>query len=323
MKIDTGLTNDINKTEAQARFDESVKRLLSNKQILARIMKECIEEYADCSIDEIISLIEPSSANRSAETISGRNTEDSSIEDGTVRYDVLFDAALPGSNDRVGLIINVEGQNDFNPGYSLIRRGLYYCSRLISGQKGHEFEHSAFDDLVKVYSLWICMRPTKPAQNTITQYSITEKCIIGNNATEKKNYDLLSMELIGLSDASLSEAEPGIIDMLNILLDGKLEGKVKIAELERRYDISPTVEMEGEIAEMCNYSKGILQDGIEIGFNKGMSQGVRQGSFEMLRRCVKGFLSMNMSPEKIALITQTDLETILEIVKDIENGNAN
>ena len=35
-------------------------------------------------------------------------------------------------------MINVEAQNDFYPGYPLVKRGIYDCSRMISPQYGRE-----------------------------------------------------------------------------------------------------------------------------------------------------------------------------------------
>ena len=46
-------TNDLNKA-----YDEYCKKILSNKQILARIMKECVAEYRDIPVEEIPSYIE-------------------------------------------------------------------------------------------------------------------------------------------------------------------------------------------------------------------------------------------------------------------------
>ncbi len=40
--------NDLNKA-----YDEYCKKILSNKQILARIMKECVAEYRDIPVEEI------------------------------------------------------------------------------------------------------------------------------------------------------------------------------------------------------------------------------------------------------------------------------
>lgn len=57
-------------------------------------------------------------------------------------YDVRFDAIAPKSADSteqeevIRLIINVEAQTKFKPGYSLTKRAIYYCSRMISAQHG-------------------------------------------------------------------------------------------------------------------------------------------------------------------------------------------
>lgn len=44
--------------ELQAKYDAVCKELLSDKQILARILKTCAKEYRLFSIDEIINTIE-------------------------------------------------------------------------------------------------------------------------------------------------------------------------------------------------------------------------------------------------------------------------
>ncbi|OUP84952.1 hypothetical protein B5F07_06840 [Lachnoclostridium sp. An169] len=41
---------------------------------------------------------------------------------------------------QIKLIINVEAQKDFHPGYSLMTRGIFYGARMISAQKGTEFK---------------------------------------------------------------------------------------------------------------------------------------------------------------------------------------
>ena len=61
------------------------------------------------------------------------------------------------------LIINVEAQKRLNPKkktgdtYPLLKRAVYYASRLISSQKGTEFTNSDYDKIKKVYTIWICM----------------------------------------------------------------------------------------------------------------------------------------------------------------------
>lgn len=116
-------------------------------------MKNCLEEYRDCDVDEIAGkYIEgtpqvgevaaaPDESNRSS-MIQGAGNEDASLTEGTVAYDIRFLAVAPVSGELIRLIINIEAQNDFYPGYPLVKRGIYYCSRMISAQYGTEFTNS-------------------------------------------------------------------------------------------------------------------------------------------------------------------------------------
>ena len=47
------LAHTITQTEFDSDYDKTAKKLLANKQILAQIMKGCVEEYRECSVDEI------------------------------------------------------------------------------------------------------------------------------------------------------------------------------------------------------------------------------------------------------------------------------
>ena len=38
----------------KARYDAACKRLLSEKVFLAQIMKDCVEEYKNCDVEDII-----------------------------------------------------------------------------------------------------------------------------------------------------------------------------------------------------------------------------------------------------------------------------
>ena len=53
MNTDTNIAKNIYAADGKARYDAACKRLLSEKIILAWIMKSCIEEYCGCGVDEI------------------------------------------------------------------------------------------------------------------------------------------------------------------------------------------------------------------------------------------------------------------------------
>ncbi len=111
--------------------------------------------------------------------ITGIGTEDKKAAEGTVTYDVRFTALALVSGELIRLIINVEAQNNFYPGYPLIKRGIYYCSRMISSQYGTEFTEGHYSGIKKVYSVWICLNPPEERSNTITRYYIEEENLVG------------------------------------------------------------------------------------------------------------------------------------------------
>ncbi len=125
--------------------------MLALKEISARILKAVAKEFKNCSIDEIKSYMSECEIGTDAvdaddvPSVKLDNCEDSTINEGTRFYDVKFTVKVPGKNGGyIYLIINIEAQNDFSPGYSIIVRGVYYCARLISSQYGTVFKGSDY-----------------------------------------------------------------------------------------------------------------------------------------------------------------------------------
>ena len=52
--VENQLAHTIDQTEYDSRYDRTAKKLLANKQILAQIMKGCVNEYSDCTVDDIV-----------------------------------------------------------------------------------------------------------------------------------------------------------------------------------------------------------------------------------------------------------------------------
>ncbi len=53
METESTLAQGLLAADVRARYDAACKRLLSEKIILAWIMKSCLEEYRDCTVQEI------------------------------------------------------------------------------------------------------------------------------------------------------------------------------------------------------------------------------------------------------------------------------
>lgn len=280
MKQNTTLSKSIDIIAEKAKYDAACKKVLAEKIILAWIMKHTMKEYQDYPVEEIaekyiegipeISQVPVLSDETNSPKISGMGVEDVTVTEGTITYDIRFRAVLPVTKEHIGMIINVEAQNDFHPGYPIVKRGIYYCGRMISAQYGTVFTKSHYEKLQKVYSIWICMKPPTERKNSITEYSLTEKNRIGNVKEAVENYDLMTTILVCLGSSGESDDDNELIRMLDVLLSEDLPAKDKKEILEQEYQIPMTEEMEEEVEQMCNLSDGVEQKGIQKGIAKGI-----------------------------------------------------
>ena len=289
MEHKTKVAEDLELTEAQARYDAACKRLLSHKVFLAWILKSCLEEYKDSDIETIESYIEDTpqvgevpvgedATNRArlaGETVSGRSTEYRTLTEGSVTYDIRFYAQAPRDGTLMEIIVNVEAQNKYNPGYPLIKRGVYYVSRMISAQNGVDFKNGEYGKLKKVCSIWICLNAPKERRNSITRYTLREEQLVGNSVEAAKNYDLISVVMICLGDAQERQAD--VLRMLDVLLSSECKAEEKKQILEEEFAIQMSERVEEEVAQMCNLSQGIVEKGMEKGMAQGMEKGIAQG----------------------------------------------
>lgn len=277
MEVENTLAKNITIADNKAAYDAACKRLLANKVILAWIMKSCLEEYRDFEVDEIakkyiegfpqitkVAVNPDEEIKQYSEQIKGAKTEDSTIKEGTITYDIRFYALVPQSEELVGLIINVEAQNNFYPGYPIVKRGIYYCSRMISSQYGVEFTDAHYERIKKVYSIWICANPPKYRENTITRYVIQEENLVGNIAERKENYDVFTVVMICLGHDG-DDRYTGILKLLDVLLSSEKEPEEKKKILQNDFHIKMTKILESEVQAVCNLSKGVEENGIKKG----------------------------------------------------------
>lgn len=179
------------------------------------------------------------------------------------------------------MFLNLEAQNDFYPGYPLVKRGIYYGSRMISAQYGTVFSDSHYEKIQKVYSIWICTNPPKYRRNTILRYSIQEEPLVGKVKEDKAAYDLLTVVMICLGtpeDANYS----GLLKMLEVLLSKERTPSEKKRILQEEFDIVLTKEMKEEVKEMCNLSQGVYNDGWNKGWDSGWNDGKNEGKEEAI-----------------------------------------
>ena len=147
-------------------------------------MRDCMREYQGCTIEDIIrQYIEGTPAVSSIPVdqddilsdpgrVQGMSTDDKSLIEGNIFYDIKFSAKVPKDKDKdkegeesedIRLIVVVEPQDDFHPGYPILKRATYYYARSISAQKGTVFTGKQYGKIQKVYVVFVCMMPPQYA----------------------------------------------------------------------------------------------------------------------------------------------------------------
>ena len=280
------MSDSAQQAKAQKKaYDEACKRVLSERGIMAHILKACTEEFKDCDLQDIAQRYiqgEPSISRIAVEPeaisprIESEQTEDKSGTEGTVYYDIRFHAVAPIDGKRIQLIINLEAQNDFNPGYPLLKRAVYYCGRMISSQYGTVFVKSHYEKIQKVYSIWICTMPTKKWEYNISSYQLIEKHLIGHTQAEWSHYDLINIVLVCLGSKSHKQLK-GILRLLNMLLLDNISSQEKQKLLEKEFDVTMTPHLAKGVPAMCNLSEGIERRGELRGRKLGEEVGEKRG----------------------------------------------
>ena len=279
--MDYDTIDDVYLAGKNPEYDAGAKKLLSSKKILAWILKYCVEEFKDCSIADIrdryiIGIPETASvpvlpdetnaaAMVNADRIFGERTEDTSVTEGKVTFDIRFRAITP-HNDLVQLIINIEAQRSRHTSYPLLKRAMYYVSRLISSQYGVGFDKAQYGKIKKVYSIWLCM-DAPDDRGGITRYHMQEELEYGNILNEREDYDLQQVVMVYVAHAR-ADMENRLLNLLGELFLSEDSANMKKAALIDHYDIDLNDDEERLVSTMCNLSVGLYEKGMERNSNQ-------------------------------------------------------
>lgn len=266
--VNTNVKNVLIETDQSSRYDENAKNVLGNKQVLAQIIINIVDEFKGMNPQEVIPYIEgepmiskvpvePGMTNvpGMAERITGSNTEDTENGEGMVRFDVVFYVRL--KDGRAQIIINIESQKDDPTQYNIINRTIYYGCRLISSQKDKDFENQKYNNIKKVYTIWVCM---DAGENCLNHIHLTNDSLLGNHKWKGRT-DLLNIFLIGLSEKlpEIGKEEYRLHRFLGTIFSETMKADDKIKLLEDEYEIPMEHKLKEGIDGMCNLGQGIVE----------------------------------------------------------------
>ena len=266
--MNTEIANAVNVAGDKAQYDTRVKRLLAQKSILAHILVKTVDEFKGMKPEDVVKYIEgepsisvvpvePGLANMEKPDaaglrIVGLNTENAEINEGLVRFDIIFYVRM--KNGLSQIIVNIEAQKDEPTEYKILNRAIFYVSRLISSQKERDFVNTNYDDIKQVFSIWICMNMD---DNSLSHIHLTKDELL-KPCNWKGNLDLLNIVLIGITNEIPEHDEKYEMHrLIGALLSSELKEQEKLDIIEHEYNIPISQEFREDVSIMCNLSQGI------------------------------------------------------------------
>ena len=327
-EINTYLADVIQDTEYRSKYDRAAKHLVANRPVLARIIKSTTTEFADYDVDEIEDCIEgtPLVAQVNvypekvkSQKITGQPTKSEIPKEGKITFDIRL-TAITRKKERIKIMLNVEVQKKYHVGYHFVPRGVFYCARMISEQLDTEFTAEDYDNIKKVYSIWICMEAPEFVANTITKYELKPEDVYGEFKGIEK-YDLISIQIIRLSKKENMDTGNDLIRMLTVLLSHKMDAETKKKILEEEHGMKMTEEMMGGMRGMCNLSELVWEEGFENGEKIGKEIGKEIG--QTIARCnVIRMLSKTMAVSAISELVKYE-ECFVKAIVELLCANPN
>lgn len=181
-----------------------------------------------------------------------------------------------------------------------MNRAVFYVSRLISSQKERDFVKTNYNDIKRVFSIWICMNMD---ENSMDYVHLTNDKLLGN-CHWKGRMDLLNIVLIGIANELPEHDEKYELHrLLSTLLSMELSVDEKLEIIEEEYCILVDDRMREDVSVMCNLSQGILE--------RGEIRGVAKGEANIILALYKNSYTV----KQIASATDKNVEVIKAIVE--------
>lgn len=319
--MNTEIANAVNAAGDKAQYDTHVKRLLAQKSILAHILVKTVDEFKGMKPEDVVKYIEgepsisvvpvePGLANMektdaTGQRIVGLNTENAEINEGLVRFDIIFYVRM--KNGLSQIIVNIEAQKDEPTEYKILNRAIFYVSRLISSQKERDFVNTNYDDIKQVFSIWICMNMD---DNSLSHIHLTKDELL-KPCNWKGNLDLLNIVLIGITNEIPEHDEKYEMHrLIGALLSSELKEQEKLDIIEHEYNIPISQEFREDVRIMCNLSTGIEERATERATEKTSEKFI-------LNMYKKGY-----TLDQIADVAETGVDEVEAIIKKKEPAMA-
>lgn len=249
---------------------------------------------------------------------------------GSVYFDVFVKVKLPWYADKnlytapcFCIKLDAEMQRKLNPGYILSKRGLYYGSRMITGQLLVINKDTNYDLIAPVYSIWITLvSKNSGLAGRVIKYQMENVGVSGGNGdelygnkalckldtvTKLMNIYFICIDKDIVNDSDADIVLQGITEYISLMFAGKFQDS-RLREHDYAFD--DVVAMYGkELSEMSSYISEVAEERAEA-----REEDRKEGRKEIEKRIVLNMCSKGYNAEIIAELCEVDLKTVNNII---------
>lgn len=277
------------------RYDILCRNVIAIRGILARLVKGMVEECRAYSVGEIEAMIgEPELGTAPlGPGLRTRIREEESADkvpgEGAVYFDIVFRLHLPGGT--IALVVNVEVQDSGTFALN-VRRGIFYLCRLVSRQKGRDFQGDDYGGLLKVYSIWIVTSPRR--REASVQVFRMERSEYGSRVRiPREAYDKLALVVVCLGETdgvSLEKDMKEAVELLKAALAKDLAFEEKDRILQERYGIRLSPDEAEEVRKMGGMGEAVYRSGVLQGRQEGRQEGREEAGIQTWTQSVENVM---------------------------------
>lgn len=276
---------------ARGAYDASCKRLLLERQVIARVLAGAVSGFegvdpAEAARDLVVgepTLGEPLGRDAPADPgpALALSTEDGTEAEGQGRFDVRARAIDPSTGELVEL--DLEAQGTSRLGYPLLRRAMYYCGRMLSQQGASVVARSRYGALRRVVTVWVVADPPAHARCTLWRAAMAGEPLVGAPAWDERDY--ARAEVVAACLGAGAREAGGLLGMLDALLGPGLAAEERLALLAGKYGMMVTEPIEEGVRDVCTMGEALVMRTTER-VRREMADEIRQEMADEITRDV-------------------------------------
>ena len=330
---------------AESAFDAVCKRLLGERQVVARILsgvvtgfegadpdvlaRECVapdpgygvplsrDVPVKSSVPQGVPHVGGAPADpgvppsRNAPTDPGPairlDTDDATVTEGLAVFDVRTRAVVPGTMRIVEL--DLEGQGKASPGYPLLRRAMFYCGRMLSRQGADVVAHSTYGALRRVVSIWVVFKPSKDLAGTVLRAQMNAELFVGEPTWDTSDVDCVEIAILCIGGDSRKHG--GALGMLDVLFARDLDPEEKLTILADEYGMMMTEQIEEGVLNMCTLAE-VWREDIREEVTREVTDKITRDVTDKVTRDVTDKVTRDVTQQVTRDVTQ-------QVTRDITN----